>query len=299
MKKDKISAILDDRLSGETPLRQIQKVMLRLLKAFHAICEKHGLRYWLDGGTLLGAVRHGGFIPWDDDIDVAMPRSDYLRFCQVAARELPFDMFFQTPESDPLFICPWVKIRDRFSHLDESGGPYPYSQAASIDIFPVIEGTARHLRWRLFYIMLEPYRKAPERAWPRLKPISKLKNGCIGLLQRGFRVLMLVPPLKRRFLSYLEKGERFWQYEPPIRWKNLWPASMLFPLKKIRFEDADFWGPADPNAYLRDYYGDYMTPPPPEKRVSEHAVTSIYPIGPNPHWSGLRWSDFYSEKPDE
>jgi lipopolysaccharide cholinephosphotransferase len=281
----------DNRLSGENALRQLQLILLRILKVFHLICEEHGLRYWLDSGTLLGAVRHGGFIPWDDDINVVMPREDYLEFCRIAKAELPFDMFFQSPETDPGFICPWVKIRDRFSHLDEKTGPYPYSQAASIDIFPAVLGTKRSLKWRLFYIMLDPFNKEPERAWPQLKLGSRMKNYAIGFSQRLFRAFMAIHPLRDAFQSYLARGKKYWQYEPPIRWRNLWPEAMVFPLRKIRFENFEFWGPADPAAYLTDYYGDYMTPPPPEKRRSEHAVEAIYPIGPNPHWSGLKWEN--------
>jgi len=284
----------DDRLSGETKLRQLQLILLRILKTFHGICEAEGLRYWLDSGTLLGAVRHGGFIPWDDDIDVVMPREDYAKFCAIAADRLPFDMFFQSSATDPGFLCPWIKIRDRFSYIVEGTGPYPYSQAASIDVFPAVLGTRRHLRWRLFYIMLEPYCKDPERAWPQLKWISKGKNFVIGSAQRAFRLAMKVGPLRRGFLEYLESGSRYWQYEPPIRYRNLWTPEMVFPLAKLHFEDGEFWGPADPDAYLRDYYGDYMTPPPPERRVSEHSVEAIYPTGPNPHFSALHWEDFHT-----
>ena len=67
---------------------------------------------------------------------------------------------------------------------------------------------------------------------------------------------------------------------------------MIFPLKKISFEGCDLWGPADPQGYLRDYFGDYMTPPPPEMRKSEHNVEAIFPIGPNPHFSALKWDDY-------
>lgn len=281
----------DNRLEGDTPLRQAQLVMLRLLKAFHAICEDHGFRYWLDAGTLLGAVRHGGFIPWDDDVDVLMPREDYLRFCAIAAAELPPDMFFQTPESDPGFSCPWVKIRDRYSHMDEATGPYPYSQAIFIDIFPAVMETEAEHRLRNFYSLLPPLSKRPDPLSSSLALKSNLKRLAFGSLQWAFLAAMQVPPLCAAFHKRVGAGERQWAYEPPIRWTNRFPDSVVFPLAKIHFEDAEFWGPADPHHYLSDYFGNYLELPPPEKRCSEHAIDAIFPIGPNPHWSGMAWED--------
>ena len=281
----------DNRLDGDTPLRQAQLVMLRLLKAFHAICEEHGLRYWLDAGTLLGAARHRGFIPWDDDVDVIMPRPDYLRFCAIAQAELPYDMFFQSPETDPGFSCPWVKIRDRFSHLDESTGPYPYSQAIFIDIFPAVFETEREHRCRNFYSLLPPLSKKPEYPSRSLPVKSNVKRALFSFLQIAFFGAVHQSLLRKAFTRYTQRGERQWAYEPPIRWRNRFPQDIVFPLKRIRFEDFDFWGPADHDRYLRDYFGDYMTLPPPERRTSEHSVEAIYPIGPNPHFSALRWED--------
>jgi len=280
----------DTRLAGDTPLRQAQLVMLRLLKAFHQLCEEEGLRYWLDAGTLLGAVRHGGFIPWDDDIDVLMPREDYLRFCALAPEALPPDMFFQSPETDPGFVCPWVKIRDRYSHLVESTGPYPYSQAIFIDIFPAVRETRRQLAWRTFYPLLAPLSKRPEPVIGALAPLSAAKRLVVGGLQYAFLALMGLSPLRRAFLDYVGGGRADWTYEPPIRYTNHLRDEDIFPLKSIRFEDAEFWGPANPQGYLRDYFGDFMTLPPPEKRRSEHNVDAIFPTGPNPHRSGLEWT---------
>ena len=82
-------------------LRQLQLSELEILKEFVRICEKHHLKYVLTGGTLLGAVRHGGFIPWDDDIDVAMLRADYDRFAQLCKDELGPKFFYQSPATDP------------------------------------------------------------------------------------------------------------------------------------------------------------------------------------------------------
>jgi lipopolysaccharide cholinephosphotransferase len=284
-----IAAIPDDRLDGETPLRQAQLVMLRLLRAFHEICEEEGLRYWLDAGTLLGAIRHRGFIPWDDDVDVLMPREDYARFCAAAPSALPADMFFQSSETDPGFACPWIKIRDRYSHIDEATGPYPYSQAIFIDVFPAVLETGRQHAWRDFYSLLPPLGKRPE--WPsRSLPLaSNAKRTLVCAAQCAFLGLTALPFVRKPFLSYLERGDRAWAYEPPIRWRNLFPEDVVFPRSKVLFEGFEFWGPADPDRYLSGYYGDYMTLPPPEKRVSEHSVEAIYPTGPNPHFSALKW----------
>jgi lipopolysaccharide cholinephosphotransferase len=82
-------------------IEEAQKVMLSLLEAFDLLCKKNRLAYWLDHGTLLGAVRHHGFIPWDDDLDVTMPRDDYEKFLEVAKQELPENIFLQTKISDP------------------------------------------------------------------------------------------------------------------------------------------------------------------------------------------------------
>jgi lipopolysaccharide cholinephosphotransferase len=286
-----IEVLPDDRLSGATPLRQAQLVMLRILRTFHSICEEEGLRYWLDAGTLLGAVRHGGFIPWDDDVDVIMPREDYLRFCALAPARLQADMFFQSPETDPGFSCPWIKIRDRYSYIDEAVGPFPYSQAIFIDVFPAVEETEREHAWRSFYSLLPPLRKRPEPPSRSLPLKSNAKRLLTCLAQYCFLAFMKVPFISGPFLRYLGGGKKAWAYEPPIRWRNFFPDEIVFPRKPIKFEGFEFWGPADADRYLSDYYGDYMTPPPPEGRVSEHSVEAIFPIGPNPHFSALRWED--------
>ena len=88
--------------NGEgTPLRTAQKKMLEVLLEFDRVCKKNGLVYWIDFGTLLGAVRHGGFIPWDDDIDLSMPPEDYRRFKEIAPGELGEDFVLQTEETEP------------------------------------------------------------------------------------------------------------------------------------------------------------------------------------------------------
>ena len=105
----------DRRLEGETSLRQTQLVQLHLLCVFAKICEDHDIDYWLGFGTLLGALRHGGPIPWDDDADVWMLEKDFPRFCKFAAEELPDDVFLTNPDRFPREDTRLVHLVDAYS----------------------------------------------------------------------------------------------------------------------------------------------------------------------------------------
>ncbi|MDP3177934.1 MAG: LicD family protein [Spirochaetaceae bacterium] len=290
------STIPDLRPQGDTPLRCCQMVMLRLLKIFDKVCFEAGLSYWLDAGTLLGAVRHGGFIPWDDDVDVSMPIDDYRRFLQVAPSLLPYDVFLQTKGSDPAHGVPWAKLRDRFSFMDDPGGPYSYAQGIPMDITPMrVMSRRRHVLRKLFELM-PPYDCRPR--WPEARWSLKHKvySGAFALLQAAARPLLRRGPLGRALVRYGEGGDRVWAYEPPIEWMQSFPEEIVLPLSSIRFEDTVFPCPADPRRYLELYFGqDYMTPPPDSKRGA-HAVPRYMIMGPNPHPSALCWDDYREKK---
>jgi len=115
--------------------------MLRMLKIIDYLCRKHNLHYWLCFGTLLGAIRHKGFIPWDDDLDICMMREDYEKFIKIAQKEFPDDLFIQTRETDPLYdYLPLpCKVRDKKSLIIAEGmTDKKYHQGLFVDIFPVV-----------------------------------------------------------------------------------------------------------------------------------------------------------------
>lgn len=91
-------------------IRELQLTELQMLKAFDQICRKYNIKYIIDAGTLLGAVRYGGFIPWDDDVDVRMLRDEYERFCKACKKELNTDYFLQNNETDPGYRWGYARL---------------------------------------------------------------------------------------------------------------------------------------------------------------------------------------------
>ena len=120
-------------------MKKVWAVELDLLNVFSELCKKHDLKWFVHAGTMLGAVRHHGFIPWDDDIDVVMPRADYEKLCKVAPCELAYPYFFQNEETDRYFARSFSRIRNSATTaiLDsERVFNFPFNQGIFIDVFP-------------------------------------------------------------------------------------------------------------------------------------------------------------------
>lgn len=102
-------------------LRKVQLTQLEILKEVDRICTKHGIKYWLSGGTQLGAVRHNGFIPWDDDLDIDMMREDFNRFLKIARTELQESYYLQDWFTEKAYGLPFAKIRKNNTLFVEAG----------------------------------------------------------------------------------------------------------------------------------------------------------------------------------
>lgn len=231
-------------------LRRIQLRMLEILKCVDSICERHKIRYWLSSGTLLGAVRHGGFIPWDDDLDIELLREDYLRLMRILPKELPNEYVLQTYDSDPDYVYLYAKVRDRNSFIEERfevNRHFKY-QGVFIDIF-VLEPSFEWLA------------KIARVLFNRLCFGLALRKGAYRWLYRANRLLLLrgVFPLFRLLSKGAPShivGNTFGVNFPKRR-----DLHYIFPLKRIQFEDGYFYAPADTDHYLRSLYGDYMRIP--------------------------------------
>jgi len=280
----------DNRVEGKTSLEQCQKIQLRLLKILDEICKEKSWRYWLDGGTLLGAIRHQGFIPWDDDLDVAMPREDYEAFCREGAALLPKDTFLTTTGTDPNYPHVHIaKLRDRHSTFRDQlplANPILYHQGIDLDIFPV--DRVRKDRKALASLMgriLNPV--LIHATGHRLKNLRKAPVV-------GFRRLIGAKRILRKFLSICTTSA---DGNQPFFWFQLFKAKVfprlwleekdLFPLQRLPFEDGEFPAPQNPDTYLRLMYGDYRHLPPEDQRV-QHAA-EILPFTPCPHPESRPW----------
>lgn len=146
---------------SQIELRKLQLVELELLVEFDRICRKHNIRYSLTGGTLLGAVRHKGFIPWDDDADISMLRSEYDRFRLVCKMELDSKFYFQDMENTNGYRWGYGKLRKKGTvFLRENQEHMPYEQGVFIDIFPRDGVPDGFIKWKIHKFFCYCVRKA-------------------------------------------------------------------------------------------------------------------------------------------
>lgn len=248
-------------------LRACQLKQTAILVEIDRICRKHDIPYWLDGGSLLGAVRHGGFIPWDDDIDIAMRLEDMERFQKIAPQELKSGLFLQTQESDPSCPIPGAKVRDLNSLCIELREEMDadYQKGLFVDIFPFID--------------------YPDMSARTVKRVAKGICKSYAILNAPHRYsLRAVAEFVKFGLKYwIHKAE--WTFLCATRKKDTYISNVLinngygimhrqdsiFPLGEIQFEGITFRAPNNPDAYLKDLYKNYMQLPPEEKRKGHAA----------------------------
>lgn len=250
-------------------IAQLQKRLLDILLEFDKVCREHNLQYCICGGTMIGAVRHKGFIPWDDDLDVSMPRPDYERLIANCREWLPAHLEFVCPENDPLYPLPFGKIQDARTTLIERRHLY-YLGGCYIDIFPFDawpDGAVAR-RWQavryeflkqcLYLVHRDPYRHGhgPSSWVPRL-------------VRRLFTMEGLQKRLRKVMTRYdFNTANLAGSYTDGLR--RLMSKKLTGEYAPIEFEGHTVMGIKNFDPYLKTMYGDYMTIPPEDKRVQHN-----------------------------
>lgn len=247
----------DERLSGKTDLRKAQLVMIRMLKIFDYLCRQNKIEYWIDLGTLLGAVRHKGFIPWDADLDVGMTRESYNKFVEICVPQLPDDIFFQNVKTDPYYPASNIieaKLRDKYSNYIEWQQQNPNSKwhnGIQVDVFV-------YDKWLSMS-----------------EPIFKIQ-----------RKLIIHSALFSKLLKFFYKQIKVRHYAVPER-VVFFKEDDLFPLKTLEFEGFSVTVPKNYDKYLIRLFGDYIKLPPENERYPHEGKIDIFK--PCNHKEVLYW----------
>ena len=257
----------------------MQQIELEMLIEVDRICRENDINYQVDGGTLLGAVRHQGFIPWDDDVDVRMLREDYERFCQVCMTKLDKNKYFlQTHKTDPGYRWGYARILRNGTYFSRQNQEMlTMKRGIFIDIFPC-DGMPENKLLKTFYNAVcfcgRKILYSPVGAIHEKNLIKKFIYKLLQLLpaSAGFGLFNLL------IKKYKGKNTRLIR---TLGWNG--PEENLGFLRnwilnscELPFENIMVKAPADYHGYLSFMFGeDYMSPPPKEKQIPKHTATII------------------------
>jgi lipopolysaccharide cholinephosphotransferase len=252
-------------------MNNLQAAQLDMLREVDRICAEHDIPYSLAYGTALGAVRHKGFIPWDDDIDIIMLRKDFERFEAIWKDNAPGHLFLATHNSEEYYTYPFAKVRNSNTTFVETGCEHlDINHGVFIDIFIIdyIPRSKSRRAWQLF---------CAEMVWILARKYTP-GEGLRGLARK----LICAPFTKKarqKALRYFEK-KLACPYGDSACTANLnygtglakkrFPNDLLREVVRVPFENDAFMLMKDWDSLLRVQYGDYMTPPPAEQRAPAH-----------------------------
>ncbi len=264
-------------MNTDNPLLfKLQACELDILNELDRICKKNGLRYYLAGGTLLGAVRHGGFIPWDDDIDIAMPREDYDRLNECCAKDLDHAYFFQDYHTDPGYFLPYAKLRRNNTFFyEERFKNSAFHKGVFIDIFPMdfcpSKGVPGHF---LYSVLAVSNRRGEIDSGQKYVPYEELSG------RAGYTFLRLFSPerlirfrervlkLSERLSDKKQRMSYFGAYGYP---REIYPVSWYGEGRTLSFEGKEYPAPREAEKVLAQAYGSDFMELPPENRRKVHA----------------------------
>ena len=262
-----------------TRLDEMKSIELSIMKKVHTICENNGIEYFICYGTLLGAVRHRGFIPWDDDIDIFMKRPVYERFLKLYdEKREEFDsvgLEIVNRRTQKYYGRIITKVIDTRTYLVEPEYRTDDPLGVFIDIWP-LDGTPNNLLLRKIYVTYAKFIKKLLLASSMnvLEGYSFGKKALVRIASLLFDPSALLAKLEKLAQRYDTAGSDYYGSFQDLT--NVYSAECYKSRVLYDYEDTSFWGPKDYDTLLRADYGDYMTPPPEADRIPNHTVKAYY-----------------------
>lgn len=262
-------------------MNEIQKKCLGVLVEIDRVCKMAGIEYFIYSGTLLGAVRHGGFIPWDDDIDIVMMRDQYEKFPKACEQYLNKDEFeLQTIYTDPLASNGWMKLHDSHTSFIDGGRRKGAMEGINVDIFPIDNVPDNDLVMNIRAKIINKINFCYQYRFMRHDIDAPFKWKLFYL------AIGLIPPwnemkFKKKYDNYIRKynnkeTKRVVYFSNADYMLKVVPKECFDNTEYVSFEGYQFPAPGDWRKVLEIRYGtDYMTPPPAKERVSQHGTAVI------------------------
>lgn len=254
---------------------KLQLKLLDIMVEFHKVCIQHNLRYYLLGGSMLGAVRHKGFIPWDDDMDVGMPREDYEKFLKLPQDVWPNNLQVNTPYISKNWIIPFSKLVDTNTTLVEEGITGPVVGGIYLDVFP-LDGAGNNMLHAKFRYMIF----AIKRRLIVYNLIKEEKSNPLEKLIQKYAKKQNAEKLHIKLEKWMKKinydnSKIIGNYAGAWGTNEFMIKDIMGKPKLYQFEEHSFYGVNNYDDYLTSLYGDYMELPPMNKRVSHHIIVYI------------------------
>lgn len=256
-------------------IEEVHQRVLRIAKEFDRICTNHNIPYYMIGGTMLGAIRHHGFIPWDDDMDFGVPIEYYRLLENVLSKELPYPYRCCTYKNHPGVLHNFIKIEDRLTCIDDKAIDLPIELklGLNIDVFPLNKCSLagkkeKRLRCRVDLLGMIYMRSVSH---PDSKVRSLVKH-VLRTINRG-SLRDLQDEIEKRLFD-IDEGGFLGNLLGRWREKEIVPLEWYGVGKRYAFEDTSFVGIAEYDKYLTRLYGDYMSLPPENRQVAH--VENVY-----------------------
>ena len=265
----------------ELSLQEIKQVELEILKVFHSFCVENHIRYFISHGTLLGAIRYKGFIPWDDDLDVLVPREDYDRLLTAFQDNDRYQLI--SYERNPAYRYPYAKLCDMSTRKVESGYDNGTELGLDIDVFPLdnwdndLEKARKEVKVQkknMFRLGLTKLRKPDSR-----HPVKRFVKGIVMALCKLRGSAHYVQKIirganKPEQVGSCYMGSKCWNVYGE---RDIMPAEVFSEAIQLEFEGEKFFAPVGYDTFLTSLYGDYLPEPPVEKRKTHHSFRAYRP----------------------